>query len=206
MGPTPRRQGRHVAGGRPWPRRGGTPRTTAPICCSWWWILTAAADGAVPIAHRLESGNTEDSTTHIATWDSLCALLGRNDFLYVADCKLATRENMEHIDKGGGRFVSVLPATRKEDGHSGATWWTMRSSGPRPCAAPPDTSANPTTSFPPPRRPGPRPRGSGSSGCVRRTRSSVTPTPRSQRVGAGVAALDDLNQKLFVEPVTAEVA
>jgi len=73
------------------------------------WILTVAADGAVPIAHRLESGNTEDSTTHIATWDSLCALLGRNDFLYVADCKLATRENMEHIDKGGGRFVSVLP-------------------------------------------------------------------------------------------------
>ena len=46
------------------------------------WILTVAADGAVPIAHRLESGNTEDSTTHIATWDSLCALLGRNDFLY----------------------------------------------------------------------------------------------------------------------------
>src|ERR1019366_8131359 len=40
------------------------------------WILTVTADGAVPIAHRVELGNTEDSTAHIATWDGLCDLLG----------------------------------------------------------------------------------------------------------------------------------
>jgi hypothetical protein len=34
----------------------------------------------------------------------------------VADCKLATRENMDHLRRAGGRFLSVLPATRKEDG------------------------------------------------------------------------------------------
>lgn len=79
------------------------------------WILTVSADGAVPIAHRVEAGNTEDSTTHVATWDQLCSLVGRNDFLYVADCKLATRDNMDHIDAGGGRFVTVLPRTRRED-------------------------------------------------------------------------------------------
>jgi transposase len=37
------------------------------------------------------------------------------DFLYVADCKLATRENMAYIAGQHGRFVSVLPRTRKED-------------------------------------------------------------------------------------------
>ena len=80
------------------------------------WILTVAADGAVPLLHRVMDGNTEDSTTHIATWDALCALFGRSDFLYVADAKLSVRTTMAHIDRLGGRFVSVLPRTRKEDG------------------------------------------------------------------------------------------
>jgi hypothetical protein len=80
------------------------------------FILTVSADGAVPVACRTVDGNVEDSTTHIETWDSLVALFGRKDFLYVADNKLATRDNMAHIVKNQGRFVSVLPATRKEDG------------------------------------------------------------------------------------------
>lgn len=79
------------------------------------WILTVAADGAVPLLHRVCDGNTEDSTTHVATWDALCELLGRSDFLYVADAKLAVRTTMAHIDCLGGRFVSVLPRSRKED-------------------------------------------------------------------------------------------
>ncbi len=79
------------------------------------WILTVSADGAVPVAYRVADGNTTDDTTHIDTWQGLVQLLGRTDFLYVADCKLATRDNMDHIDRLGGRFVSVLPATRKED-------------------------------------------------------------------------------------------
>jgi transposase len=45
----------------------------------------------------------------------LCKLVGRRDFLYVADCKLATVENMAHIHQNGGRFLSVLPRTRTED-------------------------------------------------------------------------------------------
>lgn len=80
------------------------------------WVLTVTADGAVPIAHRVESGNTSDDTTHIATWDGLVALIGRADFLYVADTKLASRDAMDHINARGGRFVTVLPRTRKEDG------------------------------------------------------------------------------------------
>lgn len=40
---------------------------------------------------------------------------GRRDFLYVADCKLATAENMAYLHQRGGRFVTVLPRTRAED-------------------------------------------------------------------------------------------
>ena len=79
-------------------------------------ILTVSADGAVPLAHRLADGNTTDDQTHIETWDGLVALLGRHDFLYVADSKLCTREQMGHIDTRGGRLITVLPRSRSEDG------------------------------------------------------------------------------------------
>jgi transposase len=79
------------------------------------WILTAAADEALPLAYRLADGNTNDERTHIETWDVLRELTGRSDFLYVADCKLATGEQMRHIDAHGGRFVTLLPRGRKED-------------------------------------------------------------------------------------------
>ncbi|MGH3999266.1 MAG: IS1634 family transposase, partial [Pseudonocardiaceae bacterium] len=79
------------------------------------FILTVAADGAVPIAYRLADGNTTDDPTHVPTWDGLVALLGRTDFVYVADSKLCSREAMGHIAAGGGRFVTVLPRSRSED-------------------------------------------------------------------------------------------
>jgi transposase len=84
-------------------------------------ILTIAADGAVPILHRLADGSTEDSTTHIETWDALVAMFGTVSFCYVADCKLATRDNMDHIAGNGGRFLTILPRTRKED-ETGRAW------------------------------------------------------------------------------------
>jgi transposase len=79
------------------------------------YILTVSRDGAVPVHFRVESGNATDDRSHIDTWRILCKLTGRRDFLYVADCKLATAENMAHIHQGGGRFLTVLPRTRGED-------------------------------------------------------------------------------------------
>ena len=66
-------------------------------------------------AARHDAGALDDQT-HIATWDGLCALTGRHDFLYVADSKLCTREQMGHIDTHAGRFITVLPRSRAEDG------------------------------------------------------------------------------------------
>jgi transposase len=79
------------------------------------FILTVARDGAVPLYFQVASGNVVDDKTHIPTWDLLCRLVGGPDFLYVADCKLASRENMAYIHQHKGRFLTVLPRTRSED-------------------------------------------------------------------------------------------
>ena len=79
------------------------------------FILTVTADGGVPLHFRAASGNVTDDQTHRDTWELLCQLTGRRDFLYVADCKLATSENMAYLHQHQGRFITVLPRTRNED-------------------------------------------------------------------------------------------
>jgi len=76
--------------------------------------LTVSRDGAVPIHYKAFNGNTTDDKTHIQIWENICRIAGRSDFIYVADSKLCTREQMGYITKEGGRFISVLPETRKE--------------------------------------------------------------------------------------------
>jgi transposase len=79
------------------------------------YILTLSDDGGVPVHFRATSGNTTDDQTHVETWKLLCELAGRSDFLYVADSKLATAENMAYVHQHRGRFITVLPRTRGED-------------------------------------------------------------------------------------------
>ena len=79
------------------------------------FILTTDAEGGVPVHFRCADGNTTDVRTHIETWNTLRALAGRADFLYVTDSKLCSFENMDHIARAGGRFVTVMPRSRQED-------------------------------------------------------------------------------------------
>jgi transposase len=79
------------------------------------FVLTVSADGTVPIHYRALDGNTSDAATHLDTWKLLCGLAGRPDFLYVADCKLCSKEALASIDQHGGRFITVLPRNRRED-------------------------------------------------------------------------------------------
>jgi transposase len=64
------------------------------------------------VQFRCTAGNTNDADTHRQTWDTLRAVAGRPDFLYVADSKLCTREAMDHIDRQRCGFVTVLPCQR----------------------------------------------------------------------------------------------
>jgi transposase len=106
----------HTRGGKPTPAaKHGFSKDHRPDLKQLVWILTVTADGAVPIAVRVTDGNTADVTTHIDTWNALVALTGQVGFMYVADSKLASFDNCRHIHTRGGRFLSVLPASRKED-------------------------------------------------------------------------------------------
>ncbi len=77
--------------------------------------LNVTSDGAVPLLHRSASGNRTDDTLHRGNFDRLRNLLGTSGFIYVADSKLATTENMAHVARYGGSFVTVLPRSRQED-------------------------------------------------------------------------------------------
>ena len=77
--------------------------------------LNVSADGAVPLLHHVWSGNRNDSTTHQPNVMALRRLLTREDFIYVADCKLCSSANLATIAAGGGHFVTILPRRRKED-------------------------------------------------------------------------------------------
>ena len=77
--------------------------------------LNVTADGAVPISYRIYDGNQTDDRLHPANHKTLQKLLQRSDFIYVADCKLATEENLQKISVWHGLFVSVMSRTWKED-------------------------------------------------------------------------------------------
>jgi transposase len=80
------------------------------------YSITVSADGAVPVHCKIYDGNTSDSDVHIETWTFLQHRVGHPDFLYVADSKLCSRANMGHIAGKLGRFLTVMPRTRSEDG------------------------------------------------------------------------------------------
>jgi transposase len=76
--------------------------------------LSISSDGAVPVQHKVYSGNRTDDSTHIETWETVRKIAPKVDFLYVADCKLCTDEQLHYIDKRGGRAVTMMPETWAE--------------------------------------------------------------------------------------------
>ena len=85
-----------------------------PDCKQVVFGLNITADGHVPISYKLFDGNTTDDVTHIPNWNALRTLLEKEDFIYVADCKLCSQKNLVHISKNGGYFITIVPKDRKE--------------------------------------------------------------------------------------------
>jgi len=77
--------------------------------------MSVTSDGAVPLVHEIYDGNQTDDRLHPANHKRLRKLLQRSDFIYVADSKLATDDNLRKITACGGLFVSLMPRTWKED-------------------------------------------------------------------------------------------
>ena len=59
-------------------------------------------------------GNRTDDTTHIPKWNALRELLEKDDFIYIADCKLCSQKNLDYIHEHGGKFITIVPKTRSE--------------------------------------------------------------------------------------------
>ncbi len=77
-----------------------------PDCKQIVFGLNITADGHVPLSYQLFDGNTCDDVTHIPNWNALRTLLEKEDFIYVADCKLCSHENLIHISGNGGFFYN----------------------------------------------------------------------------------------------------
>jgi len=85
-----------------------------PDCKQIVFGLNITSDGHVPLSYKLFDGNTTDDVTHIPNWNGLRNLLEKEDFIYVADCKLCSQENLNHIAKNEGFFITIVPKGRKE--------------------------------------------------------------------------------------------
>jgi transposase len=73
------------------------------------WSMSVSSDHAFPLFQKAYSGNTADVTTYVEQWHNLIDLLDCNDFLYVADSKVITHENMAHIADNEGFFIAPAP-------------------------------------------------------------------------------------------------
>lgn len=85
-----------------------------PDCKQIVFGLNITADGHVPLSYKLFDGNTPDDVTHIPNWNALRTLLKKEDFIYVADCKLCSQTNLIHIPENGGFFITIVPKDRTE--------------------------------------------------------------------------------------------
>lgn len=85
-----------------------------PDCKQVVFGLNITSDGHVPLSYKLFDGNTNDDVTHIPNWNGLRTLLEKEDFIYVADCKLCSHKNLTHIAQNGGFFITIVPRDRKE--------------------------------------------------------------------------------------------
>ena len=85
-----------------------------PDCKQIVFGLNITADGHVPLSYKLFDGNTSDDVTHVPNWNGLRTLLEKEDFIYVADCKLCSQTNLTHIASNGGFFITIVPKDRME--------------------------------------------------------------------------------------------
>ena len=67
--------------------------------------LNVTADGGVPIGHLPLDGNAAESPVHLDNLRALAKTLGKTDFLYIADTKLDTMDNLLTVAAGDGFFL-----------------------------------------------------------------------------------------------------
>jgi transposase len=85
-----------------------------PDCKQIVFGLNITADGHVPLSYKAYNGNRDDDTTHIPNWNELRSLIQKEDFIYIADCKLCSSKNLAYIDENNGYFITIIPKFHKK--------------------------------------------------------------------------------------------
>ena len=70
------------------------------------WSISVGSGSGLPLFQKAYSGNTADVNTYVEQWHNLIKLLGKRDFLYVADSKIITSDNIAHIHDNDGFFIA----------------------------------------------------------------------------------------------------
>jgi transposase len=73
------------------------------------WSLSVSSDSGFPLFQKAYSGNTADVKTYVEQWHHLIDLLDGRNFLYVADSKLISHENMAQVHDNEGFFIAPVP-------------------------------------------------------------------------------------------------
>jgi transposase len=84
-----------------------------PDCKQVVFGLNITDDGHVPLSYHLFDGNQSDDKTHITNWQALRKLIDKENFIYIADCKLCSVGNLDYIHEHHGLFITIVPENRK---------------------------------------------------------------------------------------------
>ena len=50
----------------------------------------------------------------VPNWNQLRSLIHKEDFIYIADCKLCSSKNLAYIDENNGYFITIIPKYHNE--------------------------------------------------------------------------------------------
>jgi transposase len=76
--------------------------------------MAVSGDGGVPLISNTHNGNTSDSVIPVSYWERLSKVALKKDFVFIGDCKLASKGNMIDIASSGGKFLSLYPMNKSE--------------------------------------------------------------------------------------------
>mgnify|MGYP001587238267 CR=1 FL=1 len=74
-------------------------------------MLSTLDPAGIPLVTATLPGNTADDTVYVPAWRRLKEVIGRPDFLFVADCKAASYQTRATLAKEGGFYLFPLPMT-----------------------------------------------------------------------------------------------
>jgi transposase len=74
-------------------------------------LLGTLDPSGIPLITQTLSGNQADDGVYVPAWHRMVSVLGRSDFLLVADCKFASLDNRMRVQAQGGLYLAPLPET-----------------------------------------------------------------------------------------------